>query len=101
AGKKKNDEHEKRKNDDDTTTTTTSGADGILPRQAEALDPGEDGKAHPQPQGGAADQPEGEAEPVHRRQYRPILEGGDKRRVILHWAYTFGSDRAEVFAKTA
>src|SRR5690606_6627852 len=34
-------------------------------------------------------------------QYRPVLEGGDKRRVILHWAHTFGSDRAEVFARTA
>src|SRR5690606_34480404 len=80
--KRKTTRRKKRKNDDDTTvtatittttttttTTNTRGADGILPRQAEALDPGEDGKAHPQPQGGAAvaDQPEGETEPVHRR----------------------------------
>src|SRR5690606_31456164 len=81
--KRKTTRRKKRKNDDDTTTVTatittttttnTRGAEGILPRQAEALDPGEDGKAHPQPQGGAAvaDQPEGETEPVHRRPVSP------------------------------
>src|SRR5690606_39212989 len=71
--KRKTTRRKKRKNDDETTVTATTtatntrGADGILPRQA--LDPGENGKAHPQPQGGAAvaDQPEGEMEPVHRR----------------------------------